>query len=151
MEKMGRPPKNGRVGLWQLSRSLMILKDYLKARRGGLKYSAAVRETVDDVRQLVPGMPVSETEVKRVVALLSPENRPLAAIVDSRILEGQEAARIRRFHAEMMEYAGIKSFANMTDSDWNKPLTRFTLGFGPKPEYPRHNAKKSKSQDSPSI
>jgi hypothetical protein len=144
MKKMGRPRKNGIVGPKHLARALMIVKAYSKARCDGSKHSAAVRETVDAIKQLAPGIRISQTGVKRVVAEFSPRGSQIALTVESSILEGQEAA-MRRYRAHIMESAGIKGFPDMTDPDLQKPLKTFIFGFGKKPHYPRHNAKKSKS------
>jgi hypothetical protein len=144
MKKMGRPRKNGRVGPKHLGRSLKIMHAFPKARRDGLKYSAAVRETVDAVRRLAPGMPISESEVKRVVAEFSPRGSQIELRVESLIVEGEEAAR-RRYRAHMPEAAGRKEFPKITDPDQQKPLKIFRFGFAQKAHYPRHNAKKSKS------
>jgi hypothetical protein len=145
MKKMGRPRKNGVVGPKHLARALMIVDFYSKARREGSKYSAAVRETVDAIKQIAPGVPISETEVRRVVAEFSPRGSQIALTVEFSILEGEEAARHRRAHAVKMEQAGVKGLSEMSESDLQKPLKRFTFGLSEKPQYPRHNAKKPKS------
>jgi hypothetical protein len=144
MKKMGRPRKNGVVEPAHLARAFMIVNAYSKARGEGSKHTAAVRETVDAIKQLAPGIRISETEVKRVIAEFLPQGSQVALSVESSNLEGEEAARHRRFHADMLEQAGIKGLTNMTDSDLRKPLKRFIFGFGQKPHYPRHNAKRSK-------
>lgn len=102
MKKMGRPRKNGMVGPTHLGRSLKVMNAFPKARRDGLKYSATTMETVDAVRPLAPGMPISETEVKRVVAEFSPRGSQIELRVESLIVEGEEAA-IRRYRAHMPE------------------------------------------------
>lgn len=144
MKKMGRPRKNGMVGPAHLARALMIVNAYSKARGEGLKHSAAVRETVDALRRLAPEMHISETEVKRVVAKLSPRGSQTELRVKFLVVEGEEAA-IRRYRAHMPEAVGIKEFPKITDPDLQKPLKTFPFGFGRKTHYPRHNAKKPKS------
>jgi hypothetical protein len=143
MGEMGRPRKNGTKEPSHLWRSLVIFNAYSKAREVGLKRSAAIRETVDAVRQRFPGMRISETEVKRVVAKFSPRGSSIALWVEDSPLEGDEAAIRRRRDAEFMEHAGIKRPVSMNDSELRKPLKRWTFGFHAKPNYPRNNAKKS--------
>jgi hypothetical protein len=145
MKKMGRPRKNGVVGPKHLARALMIVDAYSKARREGSKYSAAVRETVDAIKQSAPGLSISETEVRRVVAECLPRESQIALTAEYSILEGEEAAKHRRSHAVKMEQAGVKGLREMSESDLQKPLKRFIFGYGKKIHYPRHNAKESKS------
>ncbi len=145
MKTMGRPRRNGRKKPKHFLRALMIIDAYSKARAEGTKHSVAVRETVEAIKKLAPGMPISETEVKRVVAELSPRGGPIALTVEASVLEGEEAARLRRFHADMLEQTGIKEITNQPDSDPQRPLKRFAFGFDTKPRYPRHNAKTPQS------
>jgi hypothetical protein len=72
LKKNGRPPKNGVVAPGRFLRALMVIHAFSKARAGGQKHSADVREAVEFVRQLDPEMPISETEVKRVLAEFLP-------------------------------------------------------------------------------
>jgi hypothetical protein len=144
-KKRGRPPKNGVVEAKRFGRALMIVHAYSKARDGGQKRSAAVREAVDFVRQHDPEMRISETEVKRVLAEFVPQGSQVALMVDYSVLEGDEAAERRSFHAQMLESAGNKSLLELTDQDLRKPLKTFKFGFGKRPNYPRHNAKPSKA------
>jgi len=143
MKKRGRPSKNGLVGPEHFGRALMVIDAYLRAREGGQKHSAAVRQAVEVVRQSGLGMPISETVVKRVLAEFLPKDSPAALKTDYVILEGEEAASHRRFHAQMLELAGNKITTELTDQDLQKPLKIFKFGFGKRPNYPRHNAKTS--------
>jgi hypothetical protein len=145
MKKRGRPPKNGVVEAFCFGRALMIIHAYSKARDAGQKHSCAVRETVESVRQLDPKMPVSETAVKRVLAEFMPRDSQVALRVDYSILEGDDAAERRRFHAEMLAFAGNRISTELTDQDQRRPLKAFKFGFGIRPIYPRHNAKSPKA------
>jgi hypothetical protein len=143
MKKRGRPPKNGVVEPERFARALMVIHAYSEARAGRQKHSSAIREAVDFVRQLDPEMPISETEVKRVLAEFLPQDSQVTLTVDYSILEGEEAARRRSFYAQMLEFAGIKSTTELADQNLRKPLKSFKFGFGKRPNYPRHNAKTS--------
>jgi hypothetical protein len=143
VKTIGRPPKNGVKALDYFLRALKVIHAHSKARAGGQKLSAATRETVEFLRQLDPDMPISETTVKRVLAEFRSQESQVALTVDYSILEGEEAARHRSFHAQMLEFAGIKSTTELTDQDMRKPLKVFKFGFGKRPNYPRHNAKTS--------
>lgn len=146
-KKRGRPSRNGVKEPWQFGRALMVIHAYSKARDGGQKHSAAIREAVDFVRQLDPEMPVSQTEVRRVLAEFRPQDSRVALRVDYSILEGEEAAKRRSFYAQMyaqmLEFAGTKSTTELIDENLRKPLKSFKFGFGKRPNYSRHNAKTS--------
>jgi len=68
MGKRGRPTKSGRFPVWMLIRVTYVLYAYKRARDAGLKHFAATLEAVKFVRQQEPSMPISETEVKRILA-----------------------------------------------------------------------------------
>jgi hypothetical protein len=68
MGKRGRPTKNGQYPAWMLFRVTYVLYAYKQARDAGLKHLSAITAAVQFVRQKAPGMPISETEVKRILA-----------------------------------------------------------------------------------
>ena len=67
MANRGRPKKDGVKPGWMLFRSFMVLHAYDQARARGEKHSAAIAEAVSALRSRMPGMPISETEVRRVL------------------------------------------------------------------------------------
>lgn len=136
----GRPPKNGVTEPWRFGRALKVVHAYRKARAGGEKHSAAVREAVEFVRQHDPKMPISETEVKRILAEFLPKDGPAALVVEYATLEGEEAAKLRSLHEQRLANAGIKITGGLSDQNRRKPLKRFKFRFGERPHYPRHNA-----------
>ncbi len=125
----------------------MVIHAYSKARAGGQKHSAALKEAVEFVRQLDPLMPISETTVKRILAEFRRQSSPIALQTEYLMREGEEAASQRWIHAQMLELAGIKSTSELTDQDLRKPLKSFKFGFVNRPNYPRHNAKTSNSKN----
>src|SRR5262249_42416703 len=104
----GRRRKNCLKGPEHLERAFMIMDAYCKARAAGLKHSTAVAETVDVVRQLDREIPISNTEVRRVLAELRPQGSPVELRVEYSTLEGEEAAARRHFFTHMAEFAGTK-------------------------------------------
>jgi hypothetical protein len=138
--KRGRPPKNGVTEVWRFVRALKAIYGYTKARERREKHWAAVSSAVEFVRQLNPRMSISETEVKRVLAKFLPQESAVAFWVDFVILEGEEAERVRRRFPQVPGVSGTK---DLSDQNWRRPLKQFTLGFGKRPNYPRHNAKTS--------
>ena len=70
-----RPKKNpGELEFWRFVRAGLIMCTFDEAREGGDKHSAAITHVVEYVRKHHPGMPVSETEVKRTLATYRPKN-----------------------------------------------------------------------------
>lgn len=119
--KRGRPRKNGRQPLWMFGRAARILYVYNEARKSGIKHSCAVRETVAALKNENPDMPISETEVKRVLAKFQPRG----ARIVFRVTKGP-AQPLPAYVAESRRLPpGIMM------------KTVFTFGLGPRPEYPR--------------
>lgn len=74
MAKRGRPRAGGKKPGWMLIRALVALEAFDQARRAGEKYFFAIEETVKAVRETIPEMPISGTEVKRVLAEFQPND-----------------------------------------------------------------------------
>jgi hypothetical protein len=137
--RRGRPAKNGVKDLWFLLRALTVLHWYREARARGEKHSVAIREAVDLVRQFHPGMPMSETEAKRILAEFQPKGAPVILVSEYSVVDGEEARSIRRklsFRGFLPEKPGESTH---TEED-PRPLKKFTLRFADPPNYPRHNA-----------
>jgi hypothetical protein len=98
--KRGRPHAKGLKPLWMLLRISHVLKEYDDARLQG-KHLAAIRTTIDAIRNRFPKMRISETEVKRIVA--SQRAKGLTEILrfEERTLEGEEAKNFYRRQAQM--------------------------------------------------
>jgi hypothetical protein len=121
-----------------------VLYAFDQARAKGEKYSVAIRESVSFCRQIHPGEPISETEVKRILAEFRPEGVPTTFVSDYSVVDGEEAKRIRR----KLSFRGFLSEdqAESTPSEEDsKPLKRFTIRIAETPKYPRHNAKDPES------
>lgn len=109
--KMGRPSKMGRKEPGQFARVMAILHGYRQAREKGLKHSVAIRETVVLVGVTNPEKPISETEVKRVLAEFQPKNckdavTRYAVTVEFSVLQGKEAAQRRHYIRKMAASPG---------------------------------------------
>ena len=119
MAKRGRP-KNGAQPGWMLLRQMLVLYEYNHARAAGGKRQAAIEATVDAIRKARPKMPISETGVRRILADRQPNGVTASLVVT------------------MPE----------PPKDWvldGRPVRSFlAFGFGPRPEYPRTNAKPSR-------
>jgi hypothetical protein len=118
MPEVGRPNKNGYQPIWMCERSVLALYAYDDSRKKGAKHIVAIQEAVDYVRRTRPGMPISETEVKRVIA---------------------------RWRATHLEKVVLVTKPNPETSIRILPNGRvvrplFRTHFGPRPYYPRANA-----------
>jgi hypothetical protein len=143
-KKRGRPPKKGRKDPWHLARALKILYAYDKARTSGMKHESAVIEAAAFVRQLNPEIPVSETEVKRILAELRPSSSPIAIKADYDVLEGEKAAGIRSHLNDLHDLEGSKVQLISPGEDPKRPLKRFSISLGMRQNYPRFNRKPTK-------
>jgi hypothetical protein len=140
-KKRGRPRKHGVKNPSALARALMVIYAYDEARKDGLKHSAAIREAVAFVKRLRPEMSVSETEVRRILAELRPSDGQVALRSSCEIVEGKEAARLRKLLAQIRAFTGSKSATVLSSQDPERPLRKFYIGYMKRPIYPRHNAK----------
>src|SRR5579862_7805438 len=68
MRKRGRPTKNGQQPAWMVERATLAIWGYEDARRKGEKHAVAVEEGVQRVRRWAPLVPISETEVRRILS-----------------------------------------------------------------------------------
>jgi hypothetical protein len=118
MNKRGRPRKNGQLSMWMLRRETSILYGYDQARRLGEKHAVAIQEAVRYVRETDPRMPISETEVRRVLAYWRPRREPLGLVV---VKPGP-------------------SESTLTLPDGRVVKIGLTSAIGPRPIYPRVNA-----------
>jgi hypothetical protein len=114
MAQRGRPRKNGKREGWAFHRAAVALCAYDQARLDGEKYSAALQAGVAAVRQEFPGMPMSETEMKRILVEFRSKGSASVLLVD----ENPDAVTLG-----------------------SKDKRVWDLRFGAPPNYPRHNAR----------
>ena len=115
----GRPPKKGLQPSWMLLRRMELLFAYDQARKAGEKHAAAVASAVLAFRTKYPLIPASGSEVRRVLADWRPRNQATGVIVT----KPEPPNDI------------------ITLPDGRKARRGLTFGFGPRPRYPRINAK----------
>jgi hypothetical protein len=80
MQKRGRP-KSSYQKSWMLARAVLALYAYGRARDAGEKHSVAITEAVNYIRTICPRMKVSETEVKRILAVWRSIRRAACLVV----------------------------------------------------------------------
>jgi hypothetical protein len=151
-----------------LGRGLEVLHAYDRARKSGMKHSVAVREAADFVRQRQQ-MPVSETEVRRILAKYRPRNSRSTLVVDYSRIDGIEAENTRAILAHLQALTAGKDVpppvlkpvpnGNAAASETScaggtggaLPLAKFTARIAQRPNYLRHNAKAPKKKPGTEI
>jgi hypothetical protein len=127
MTKRGRPRKNGVQPVGRFGRTLRVILVYNEARAAGLKHSSAVT-------QVARTLAISESEVKQTVADYQHKGDPVAFIV-------KKSAEPKLIYPEFCKALGIPEGSKMKNG--------FIFGFGPRPQYPRINARNSEKSCSP--
>lgn len=117
MAKRGRPSKNGQIPWTVPMREAYALYGYNEAMKAGEKHDEAVRQAASHVRENLPGIPCSGTEVRRILARWRPRNSPFGWVVSKPDPEDK---------ALTLGLPGIK------------PL--LLVAWGRYPTYSRHNA-----------
>jgi hypothetical protein len=87
--------------MWVLERIVLVVYAYGLARDRGEKYSVAIYEAVKYIRENVPAMRISETEVRRILAAWRPKRSPSCLVVrksqttecQRRLLRGRKFSR----------------------------------------------------------
>lgn len=144
MAKRGRPRTYGVKNGWTLARTLIVLNSFDEARRKGAKYEAAISEAMCAVRSCYQEMPISKTEVKRILAELRSNKSEQTLLVSEEV---QNCAAVARYHEGA---ALLRAFSRVDDvpSDPGsafKPMRVLTFRIGPRPNHPRSNAKTLKT------
>lgn len=120
MEKRGRPRKNGLQDCWIfLKRMPLTLFAYDQSREAGEKHSEAIKAAVSFIREVRPPMPISESEVRRILATWRGRGRSLVPLVSK-----------------------VDPSESVTSLAGGRMSRRFfAVSVGPRPTYPRANAK----------
>lgn len=107
--------------MWMLVRVILAIYAYGLARDDGDKHLVAILEAVNYIGDKCPWMPISETEVKRIVAEWRPKGAAICLFVSRPDAEHSTLRALRR--------GGIVNARIV-----------YTVSVGPRPIYPRANA-----------
>ena len=139
----GRPKKEDTIKFWRFCRAGMVMSAYDEARASGEKHSVAVTQAVDYVSHRCSEMPISETEVKRTLAIFRPRGSQTILQFKRVTLDEEKVARLRfmleqlpSVHDEKGQSVPSRSIQNLL-----KIRTAYTFGYAERPIYPRHNRK----------
>jgi hypothetical protein len=115
MSLRGRPRKNGTQPPSALFRALLGLYGYDKARMAGEKYEEGLRAAIEEVHRVFPDMPMSATEMKRILAEFRCKS--------------------------LLSTLYLTKRDNLVTLDGKTPGMAWAIHIGPQPDYPRHNAR----------
>lgn len=130
---------------WQLVRSGTALCGFDEARRRGEKHSVAIVEAVAFVRGLHPEMPISETEVKRILAAWRPRGNDYGEVFSFERFDLSEEDIQKRRTIEQLLMSQANKGSKLPIPNFHLPqnATVFKIRISKRPDYPRHNAKQS--------
>jgi hypothetical protein len=141
--KRGRPRKEqDTIEFWRFARGAMGTCAFDEARERGEKHSVAIREAVKSVKEHSPGMPFSETEMRRTLKRTRPKGSETILRVERKIPTKEDIQKRRSMQKQLARLQGKKQRKSeiAKNPDLEKG-TGFTLRFGSRPSYPRHNRK----------
>jgi hypothetical protein len=143
MAKRGRPNKNGVKPGWMLIRSFIVLHAYCREKAAGEKHSTAIAAAVSAVHSWVPGTPISKTEVKRVLAeFLSKDFEQSWIIIDGIVPRPEVDRWFENLKWVAENFPGMLNSSSLSDDEFKpRRLRTLTIQVGPRPRYPRHNAR----------
>jgi len=140
--KRGRPRQaKDTTQFWQFVRAARVMCAYDQARERGDKHSVAVRGAVDLLKQANPEVPISQTEVKRILAAWRPRNAGTILRFERKILTEEDMKRhcwLREELAALQAKKGLR-LEVPTDHELTGLTVSLTARFAERPNYPRHN------------
>lgn len=129
------------IQLWQFARAGIVMCAYDEARARGEKHSAAVQYAVDLVRLRHAEMPISPTEVKRILATWRPRGAESILRFEPKTLTEEDIEK-RRSIRKLLAAFSKKTSAQLelpTNDEPAKDGITLTIRFAERPDYPRHN------------
>jgi hypothetical protein len=143
-KKLGRPRKTkGEFSTNDLVRAGTVMGLYDQARQNGQKHSAAVMQSVELIKQRHPMIRISETEVKRILAVWRPRGSHTILRFEYSMISGEELAKRCGIEAHPAAVSQDQCSKLPVPSGVIPPksLTTYKVYFGERPNYPRHNRK----------
>lgn len=141
-KRRGRPRKDpDRIEPAQLFRAGKIVSLYERARRKGEKHTAAIADVVEKCKKKNPTGQISMTGVKRMLARFRPQSAQVVLQFEPSPVDNAEIKRLQdmfRSAAQGMHRLGIEPGVDISKFE---PRNKYTVGFGPKELFPRHNRK----------
>jgi hypothetical protein len=141
-KKRGRPRQaKDTIQFWQFARVARVMCAYEEARERGDKHSVAVRGVVEHLKKSDLGMPISETEVKRILSLWRPRNAGTILRFERKILTHEAVKRHRWLQEQLAALQGKRDLKLEVPTNLGRLTETITVRFAERPNYPRHNRK----------
>ena len=120
----------------------MVMCAYYEARNRGEKHGVAVRYAVDDYKQRYPQGHISETEVKRTLAMWRPRGSGVVFLVERQSPTEEFVKKLCWSQEQFAKVAGKDLQSEVGCSPEVRPRSGSIVArFGERPNYPRHNRK----------
>ena len=132
----------------QFVRAGIVMAVYDEARQSDQKHSVAVRQAVEFVKQNYPGLRISETAVRRILAEWRPRKSRTILRFERSTMTADEIAKYRSVREQAAAFQQKEGLKVPVPSDItnnpSRPRTKFLLRFGERPNYARSNRKITK-------
>ena len=129
-------------------RAGIVMAVYDEGRQSDQKHSVAVRQAVEFVKQNYPGLRISETAVRRILAEWRPRNSGTILRFERSTMTADEIAKYRSVREQAAAFQQTEGLKVPVPSDiinnHSRPRTKFLIRFGERPNYPRSNRKITK-------
>ena len=141
-KKRGRPRQaKDTIQYWQFARVGGVMCAYDEARERGDKHSVAVRGAVEHLKKSSPGMPISETEVKRILAVWRPRNAGTILRFERKILTEEDIKSHCWLQEQLAVLQGKRDLKLEVPTNLGRLTGSITVRFAERRNYPRHNRK----------
>jgi hypothetical protein len=138
----GRPKNNlGTIRFWRFARAGIVMCAYDEARKRGEKHRDAVNESAEYIRKRHPRMPISQTEVKRILATFRPRNSKTILRFGRSTVSEEKLKQLRSIQEQLASVRAKKGLPLPRIPNLPKSPVAYTFGFKERPLYPRHNRK----------
>jgi hypothetical protein len=140
----GRPrKKKGSIESRQFARAASVLCAYEDARENGEKHIFAVKHAVALFRHCTPGMPISETGVKRILSTFRPRGRENILRFERSTLSKEDLRTNREMRKQFATLRGKKGITLVAPPSYDatRSVATFKFGIAKRPDYPRCNHK----------
>jgi hypothetical protein len=141
MTKRGRPPKLGVKSAEYLFRSLIASTVFDRERSDGEKYEAAIESAVAKVKEIMPGTPISSTELKRILAARRNELGKVLLARSERSANAQQIEVVRA-GLKLLQETFKDQFPKLGKSSPFSAPTVFSFGYASKLVHTRSNSVK---------
>jgi hypothetical protein len=143
----GRPKKaEDSMKASQFGRAAVVICAYDEFRKKPEKYKEAIKETVASLKRSNPKMPISNSEVNRILARFRPKGSKIVLLFERSRLSEEDIKKYRAVFeqaAAWHEEIGT-TLPQLPALNEKHGREKFLIRFSERPDYPRHNRKSPK-------